>query len=93
MSFFVKWQERQTESGIQIAGPSTIDRTGEVLATQACPMQNGSQIGFMLVFVVRRLPDNKILVVDGNTCEWTQDPSLDELLNNPGPDDSDLEII
>ena len=75
MSFFVKWQEKVTESGIQIAGPSTIDRVGEVLSSQAFPMQNGGQIGFMVAFIVRRLPDNKILVIDGNNCEWSEDPN------------------
>jgi len=65
---YVEWQEKQSDSGIQVIGPSTIARRGEVLSTQVFPMQQGGAMGFMVMMAVRRLDTNMVVVVNGLEC-------------------------
>lgn len=65
---FVKWQEKQSDSGIQVIGPSTIERRGEVLSTQVFPMQQGGAMGFMVMMAVRRSDTNMVVVINGLEC-------------------------
>ena len=69
----VEWQEKQSEHGIEIIGPSTITRRGEMLTVQAFPMQQGGGMGFVVTMIVRRLDTNTIIVVNGLECKFVDD--------------------
>jgi hypothetical protein len=74
---FVRWEERETESGIQLQGVTTVYRYGEILSTQAFPMQGASGMGFMITMVVRRLDNDKVVVIDGMGATIVDEPKND----------------
>lgn len=69
----VEWQEKQSEQGISIVGPTTISRRGEMLSVQAFPMQQGGGMGFIVTMVVRRLDTGAVIVVNGLECKFVDD--------------------
>jgi hypothetical protein len=71
---FVRWEERETESGIQLQGVTKAYRYGEILSTQAFPMQGASGMGFMITMVVRRLDNDKVVVIDGMGATIVDEP-------------------
>jgi hypothetical protein len=74
MKTIVEWQEKVTESGIEIAGgPTTVARRGFVISSNAFPIPQGpGQMGFVVVLVVGR-NDGKIVVVNAELCHVVEE--------------------
>lgn len=66
----VEWKEQVTDSGITLAGTSaTVMKRGEVIGTQAIPMNGpAGQMAIAVVLIVRRFEDNRIFGMDANQC-------------------------
>ena len=77
----VKWKEaiKVTDSGITLDNPQVIERRGELLSSTPLPMQNGQQIAFAVVLVVRRLDTNQIVAVMANDAKIEEPEKLLEV--------------
>jgi len=66
--FKVAWEDKMTESNIQIqGGPTTVKRTGVVLGTAMFPT---SPTDIVIMFVVKRDGDDHIVSVGPGNCKF-----------------------
>lgn len=67
----IKWSDKVTESGIELAGNAGVDRTGLILSAQLVAAgPNGETV---VLFIVRR-DDNKTVVVPEPMIEYVDEP-------------------
>lgn len=78
----VEWQERVTESGIQLAtSNTTVPKHGELLNTQAIAMQGPQGLAVAVVLIIRRFEDNRVIGLDAGQCRLLNDQETLDMLN------------
>lgn len=65
----VKWQDKVTASGISLAGSTGVDQEGLLLGTQIVA---GPQGEMGVLFVVRRLHDNAVVIMPSVNCQFVE---------------------
>jgi len=73
----VQWKEQVTQSGITLAGTSTtVFKRGEILGTQAFPMQDAAgRQGIATILVLRAFEDGRIFGIDAALCQYVDESS------------------